>query len=150
MYQDLLTAYKGLISEEKYEISLLANTSAFVFEHIDKLNWAGFYLHQDKQLILGPFQGKVACNLIQPGKGVCGTSLVTKETIVVDDVANHPNHIYCDFNSKSELVIPIIINDLVYGVFDFDAPILKRFDHELVNFLENIVKLLTNKLIEIK
>lgn len=150
MYIDLLTAYKGLISAEKYEISLLANTAAFVYEHIEQLNWAGFYLHQDEQLILGPFQGKVACNVIQPGKGVCGTSLVERKTIIVDDVSNHPNHIYCDFNSKSELVIPIIINDHVYGVFDFDAPVIGRFDEALVNFLESVNNLLTKKINEIK
>jgi|SRR5690554_119462 len=146
MYKDLLLAYEGLINNENYEISLLANTSAFIYEHINNLNWVGFYNHIDNKLILGPFQGKVACNLIEPGRGVCGSSLVEKKTIVVDDVANHPNHIYCDYNSKSEAVIPIIINDIVYGVLDLDAPILKRFNEDLVNFLESLIDLLTKRL----
>ena len=150
MYKDLSLAYEGLINNENYEISLLANTSAFIYEHINNLNWVGFYNHIDNKLILGPFQGKVACNVIEPGRGVCGSSLVEKRTIVVDDVANHPNHIYCDFNSKSELVIPIIIDNNVYGVLDLDAPVLKRFDNELVSFLEDVVSLLTKKLNMIK
>lgn len=149
MYKDLLLAYEGLLNSENYEISLLANTSAFIYEYINDLNWVGFYNHLDNKLILGPFQGKVACNVIEPGRGVCGTALVNKQTIVVDDVANHPNHIYCDFNSKSELVIPIVINDNVYGVLDLDASVLSRFDQELVAFLESIVNLLTKKLISI-
>lgn len=146
MYKDLLLAYRGLIENEEYEISLLANTSAFIYEHVDKLNWVGFYQHLNDKLILGPFQGRVACNVIEPGRGVCGTSLVERKTIVIDDVANHPNHIYCDYNSKSEAVIPIIINDIVYGVLDLDAPILKRFNEDLVNFLETLIDLITKRL----
>lgn len=150
MYKDLILAYKGLVNSETYEISLLANTSAFIYEHISDLNWCGFYIHLDNKLILGPFQGKVACNEIEPNKGVCGTSLVTKETIVVPDVSKHENHIYCDNNSKSEVVIPIIVNNEVYGVFDFDSPLLNRFDKELVDFLESITNILEEKLINIK
>lgn len=150
MYDDLLLAYSGLLKEEKYEISLLANTSAFLFEHIKDLNWCGFYLNHNEKLILGPFQGKVACNVIEPNKGVCGTSFSKKETIVVKDVSKHDNHIYCDSNSKSEVVIPIIINDFVYGVFDFDSPLINRFDDKLVSFLEKVVSLLEDKLKEIK
>lgn len=148
-YDDLLLSYQGLASSEKHSISLLANTSAFIFEHINDLNWAGFYLTHDKNLILGPFQGKVACNYIESGRGVCGTSLQTMETIVVADVANHPNHIYCDANSKSEVVIPIIINNAVYGVFDLDAPILNRFDENLVSFLQEVINILTKQLTSI-
>lgn len=149
MYKDLLLAYEGLVKEENYEVSLLANTSAFIYEYINNLNWVGFYTHIDNKLILGPFQGKVACNVIEPGRGVCGTVLVERKTIVVDDVANHPNHIYCDYNSKSELVVPIIINNKVYGVLDLDASLLSRFDQELVSFLEDIVAILTKKLLTI-
>lgn len=148
-YFDLLPSYESLVKNEHYQISLLANTAAFIYEHVPNLNWAGFYLTLDYKLILGPFQGRVACNVIEAGKGVCGTVLLTKETIIVDDVSKHPNHIYCDFNSKSEAVIPIIINNEVFGVLDLDAPILNRFDLNLVSFLESIIHILTNRLIEI-
>lgn len=149
MYKSLLESYQALVDNESYEISLLSNTSAFIYEQVKDLNWSGFYLHKDNKLILGPFQGKVACNVIEPNKGVCGTSLVKKETIVVPDVSKHDNHIYCDKNSKSEVVIPIIVNDSVYGVFDFDSPIVNRFDEELVEFLESVVNILETKIMSI-
>ena len=150
MYNELLIVYESLSNSEVNKISLLANTSAFINEYIDKINWVGFYLNINNKLFLGPFQGKVACSVIDFGKGVCGSSFESMKTIVVDDVSIHPNHIYCDSNSKSEVVIPIIVNNHVYGVLDLDSPILNRFDNDLVIFLENIVTILTNKLIELK
>lgn len=150
MYNELLTVYESLTNSEVNKISLLANTSAFINEYIDKINWVGFYLNINNKLFLGPFQGKVACSVIDFGKGVCGSSFESMKTIVVDDVSIYPNHIYCDSNSKSEVVIPIIVNNHVYGVLDLDSPILNRFDNDLVTFLENIVTILTNKLIELK
>ncbi|CCV63818.1 conserved hypothetical protein [Alteracholeplasma palmae J233] len=138
-YKTLLASAKNLIDNEKYTISLLSNVSAFIFESIDTLNWAGFYLHKDSLLILGPFQGKVACNIIEPKKGVCGTALDLKKTMVIPDVHQHDNHIACDANSQSEVVIPIMINDFVYGVLDIDSPITNRFDEDLVKFLEELV-----------
>lgn len=150
MYNELLTVYESLSNSEVNKISLLANTSAFINEYIDKINWVGFYLNINNKLFLGPFQGKVACSVIDFGKGVCGSSFESMKTIVVDDVSIYPNHIYCDSNSKSEVVIPIIVNNHVYGVLDLDSPILNRFDNDLVTFLENIVTILTNKLIELK
>lgn len=145
-YEELLSVAENLIKSEKYEISLLANVSAFIFEYIDKLNWSGFYLHMDDKLVLGPFQGKIACNIIERGKGVCGTALDTKKTIVVDDVHTHDNHIACDSNSNSEIVVPIIINDHVYGVLDIDSFVFSRFDKDIVNFFERLVKLIEKKL----
>lgn len=145
-YEELLSVAENLINSEKYEISLLANVSAFIFEYIEKLNWSGFYLHKDDKLILGPFQGKVACTIIEKGKGVCGTVLETKKTMVVDNVHAHDNHIACDSNSNSEVVVPIIINNNVYGVLDIDSFIFSRFDNELVDFFESLVNLIENKL----
>lgn len=149
-YEELLSVAENLIESEKYEISLLANVSAFIFEYIDKLNWSGFYLHIDDKLILGPFQGKIACNIIDRGKGVCGTVLDTKKTMVVDDVHTHDNHIACDSNSNSEIVVPIIINDHVYGVLDIDSFVFSRFDKDIVNFFERLVNLMEKKLKTLK
>lgn len=149
-YEELLSVAENLIESEKYEISLLANVSAFIFEYIDKLNWSGFYLHIDDKLILGPFQGKIACNIIDRGKGVCGTVLDTKKTMVVDDVHTHDNHIACDSNSNSEIVVPIIIKNHVYGVLDIDSFVFSRFDKDIVNFFERLVNLIEKKLKALK
>ncbi|MDY0277514.1 MAG: GAF domain-containing protein [Acholeplasma sp.] len=138
-YDDLYKSLSLLIENEKYDISLLANTVAFIYEHVSDLNWVGFYLYKDTQLILGPFQGKVACSTIACGKGVCGTALLQKKTVVVPDVLNHKNHITCDANSRSEIVIPIIIENNVYAVLDIDSPIINRFAKEEIDFFEKIV-----------
>ncbi len=135
---------KSLLETQPNQIALLANASAFINETIDTLNWAGFYLYDGEKLTVGPFQGKVACSVIELGKGVCGESALNLKTMVVDDVLAHDNHIACDANSRSEIVVPIVIKGKLFGVLDVDSPIKNRFDAELINFFEAFVDLLTN------
>ncbi|MDR1795706.1 MAG: GAF domain-containing protein [Erysipelotrichaceae bacterium] len=118
----------------------LANLSAFLYDLLPGLNWAGFYLMKDGGLILGPFQGKIACTRIAVGKGVCGTSVLKQETIVVPDVHLFPGHIACDSASESEIVVPIIKDGEVLGVLDIDAPTKNRFSQAEKKFLEAFVK----------
>jgi len=138
---------KALLETQPNQIALLANASAFINDTVDNLNWAGFYLYDGKVLTVGPFQGHVACSTIPLGQGVCGEAAEKRETMIVDDVLAHENHIACDSNSRSEIVVPIIINDKLFGVLDVDSPVFSRFDDELKNFFEAFVELLT-KLID--
>jgi GAF domain-containing protein len=139
---DLLEVAKLLLEEQPNELAVLSNASAFIHDTIDQLNWAGFYLWDGKQLTVGPFQGRVACSTIPLGKGVCGEAALNKQTLVIKDVHSHENHITCDANSRSEVVVPIFIKNRLYGVLDIDAPIVDRFDDELVDFFEHFVELL--------
>jgi len=141
-YQELLQVGDALLSEQPNQTALLSNASAFLNDHIERLNWVGFYLFDGVNLTVGPFQGKVACSLIPLGKGVCGEAAVKKQTMVIKDVHQHANHIACDANSNSEVVVPIFIKDKLFGVLDVDSPIFDRFDPKLVEFLEEFVKLL--------
>ncbi len=143
-YVTLLESAEALLKDEPNTLSLLSNASAFLKESIENLNWVGFYLFDGEKLTLGPFQGKVACNIIFPKKGVVGTGFSTKEIQVVPDVSKIENHIYCDPLSMSEVVLPIIHNDKVWGVLDLDAPVIDRFDDGLVLFLKDF----TEKLIK--
>jgi len=143
---DLLLAYQELIKDDFFEISILANTTAFLNEILENINWVGFYLLKDNCLYLGPFQGKVACTRIEVGKGVCGSSVARKETIIVFDVSKFPGHIACDENSQSEIVVPLFVNNKIYGVLDIDSPILNRFNSYDQNFLEEITKILSKHL----
>lgn len=141
-YQDLLIVAKSLLESQPNTISLLSNASAFIYENIDKLNWVGFYLHNGSELTVGPFQGKVACSLIPLGKGVCGEAAQKNQTMVIPNVHEHENHIACDANSNSEVVVPIYINQELFGVLDVDSPVINRFDTKLVAFFEDFVRLL--------
>jgi GAF domain-containing protein len=122
----------SLIEGEKNLIANLANISSAIFHSYSGLNWCGFYLwvEEDQELVLGPFQGRPACIRIKPGKGVCGTSYVKRETICVEDVHAFAGHIACDSASESELVVPLIHAGIVYGVLDLDAPVKNRFTGE--------------------
>lgn len=111
-------------------ISNLANLSALLFGTLPDLNWAGFYLAEGKELLLGPFQGKTACTVIPFGKGVCGTSAEKDQVLVVDDVHAFPGHIACDGASRSEIVLPLHLDGAVFGVLDIDSPLLARFTEE--------------------
>ncbi len=144
--EELLISAKALLETQPNRIALLSNASAFIFDTFENLNWAGFYLLEDQQLTVGPFQGHVACSTIPLGQGVCGRAAVSRMTIVVDDVLSDTNHIACDANSRSEVVIPIVINDKLFGVLDVDSPIYSRFDKEIVEFLESFVKLLVKSI----
>ena len=123
-------------------MSNLSNVSALLNE-IENINWCGFYLVNDDKLYLGPFQGEVACTSIKKGRGVCGTSLERKETIIVDDVNKFDGHIACSTKSKSEIVVPIMKNDKVVALIDIDAPIYNRFNETDKSSLEEIAKLLS-------
>ena len=110
---DIFEKQLEILFEENDLTALLSNLSAFIKENIDNINWAGFYIYKDKELVLGPFQGKIACTRIQPGKGVCGTAFIYAKTIIVEDVHKFEGHIACDSDSLSEIVVPIIINNNV-------------------------------------
>ena len=117
----------SLIEDETNLIAILSNTSALLNDNLDQINWVGFYLIENNELILGPFQGHPACVHISIGKGVCGTAAANNQTQLVDDVNTFPGHIACDANSKSEIVVPIHVDNEIIGVLDIDAPITQRF-----------------------
>lgn len=127
-YALLLSQAKSLLEGERDATANLAQFAALVFNAVPGLNWAGFYLVRDQQLVLGPFQGKVACVRIAFGKGVCGTCAATREVQVVPDVEAFPGHIACDSASRSELVLPLLAGERLLGVLDLDSPRRARFD----------------------
>lgn len=139
-----------LLEDINYEISILANTAAFIKQEFDDISWAGFYLNQDEKLILGPFQGLVACTQIPFNKGVCGKCATDLKTIRVANVHEFPGHIACDSNSNSEIVLPIIINDYLYGVLDLDSTSLNRFLKDDQEILEKLVTILIKHLKRVK
>ena len=126
-YDMLCRQMRELAEEEPFYMPLLANASALLFETLPKLNWAGFYLIREGELVLGPFQGKVACIHIAQGKGVCGTAAVENRTVRVQNVHEFPGHIACDSASRSEIVVPLRQNGKVVGVMDIDSPEYERF-----------------------
>ncbi|MEQ1664004.1 MAG: GAF domain-containing protein [Bdellovibrionales bacterium] len=129
-----------------YWLSDLANFSAYVFEEMSNINWAGFYLSDGKRLRLGPFCGKVACLEIPFDKGVCGQAFTQNLSLIVDDVDKYAGHIRCDSRSKSELVSPLIIQGRSVGVFDIDSPVHSRFNFEDKSFFETALFTLGNKI----
>lgn len=145
-YNLLTEQLQSLIEDEQSLIAILSNTSAILNDNLDQINWVGFYLIENEELILGPFQGHPACVHIAIGKGVCGTAVAEDKTQLVKDVHAFPGHIACDANSKSEIVIPIHVNDEIIGVLDIDAPITDRFTNEDKEGLEVIVKVLEKQL----
>ena len=145
-YNLLTKQLQSLIEDEQNLIAILSNTSAILNDNLDQINWVGFYLIENEELILGPFQGHPACVHIAIGKGVCGTAVAEDKTQLVKDVHAFPGHIACDANSKSEIVIPIHVNDEIIGVLDIDAPITHRFTNEDKEGLEVIVKVLEKQL----
>lgn len=123
----MLILLKGQLSSEKDALANISNATGIIMACVDRLNWAGFYMMKGGELVLGPFQGLPACNRITIGRGVCGTAVSTKEVQLVPDVHLFPGHIACDSASNSELVLPIIKNNEVYGVLDLDSPEKDRF-----------------------
>lgn len=146
-YNYLNMKLTGLICEEPDWLANLSNAAALLWLLLDDINWAGFYLYKNGELVLGPFQGKPACTHISIGKGVCGTAAKEQKTQVVEDVHKFPGHIACDPNSKSEIVVPIVNNGKLIGVLDIDSPILKRFNEEDAQYLEKFVDIL-NKYVD--
>ena len=144
-YQRFLPDWELLISGETDEIAVLANTCAALREAFSFF-WIGFYLIKNEQLVLGPFQGDVACYRIRKGRGVCGTAWAETRTQVVPDVEQFPGHIACSSLSKSEIVVPIIANDEVIGVLDIDSDQLATFDEIDRIYLEKLVHTLSQNL----
>ena len=141
-YDQLSKQLDALLTGESNLYANLSNTSALLNQFFDRINWVGFYLIEDGELVLGPFQGLPACVRIQLGKGVCGTSVTNKKSIIVPDVQAFPGHIVCDAASRSEIVIPIIKEGQVLGVLDIDSPELDRFTESDRAGLEEVVKVL--------
>lgn len=140
-YQSLIPQIKALIEGETDIIANLANVAAALKEQF-KWFWVGFYIVRNNELVVGPFQGPVACTRIKKGRGVCGTSWAEAKTIVVEDVEKFPGHIACSSLSKSEIVIPAFENGNVIAVLDVDSEHLNHFDETDARYLEQIVKLL--------
>lgn len=143
-YKLLSEQIRALAEDEPNYIPVLSNASALLNENLDDINWAGFYLMNNGSLLLGPFQGKVACIRIQVGKGVCGTAVAEDKTQLVKNVHEFPGHIACDSASNSEIVVPIHSNGEIVGVLDIDSPSLGRFTEEDKAGLEEFVKTLEN------
>lgn len=142
----LLEQLKVLIEDCDYELSILSNVSALLNQSLEDISWVGFYLYQDDQLILGPFQGKVACTNIPIGKGVCGTTAQNKTTTIVPNVHEFAGHIACDSATNSEIVVPIFVNEKFYGVLDIDSISFDRFNEQDQLKLEQAMTILGNKL----
>jgi len=131
LYTGLAAQVRSLFAKESDRIANAANFAAMVFHTLPDLNWAGFYLFDGRELVLGPFQGKSACVRIAMGKGVCGTSALNRLTQVVPDVHQFAGHIACDAASQSEIVVPLIATDgTLIGVWDVDSPLVERFDEQ--------------------
>lgn len=143
VYSLLLKQLEGVLSMETDPVSNMANMAAVLFNGLENLNWAGFYVRRGNELVLGPFQGNPACVRIALGKGVCGTAAQTGKTQLVQDVHQFAGHIACDSASKSEIVIPVFKNSQVWGVLDIDSPALARFDAEDQIGLERAVEIFT-------
>ncbi len=139
LYRELVGELSALIAGEPDDIANLANASALLYHSLPDLNWAGFYLLKQGELVVGPFQGKPACVRIAIGKGVCGTAAARHETVVVRDVHEFPGHIACDAASNSEIVVPLLKNGELIGVLDLDSPKLARFDEQDREGLERFV-----------
>ena len=140
-YKAILPQVKGLLDGENDLIANLANISAALKEQFGWL-WVGFYLVKGEELVLGPFQGPVACTRIKKGRGVCGTSWAREETLIVPDVEKFPGHIACSSLSKSEIVLPLRNGEKVVGVFDIDSTDLNTFDETDKEYLEQILSLI--------
>lgn len=141
-YRQLIAQAEVLIAGEKDYIANMANISALLFESLAHVNWAGFYRMIDQELVLGPFQGKVACIRIPIGKGVCGTAVSEEKTQRIADVNQFSGHIACDAMSNSEIVIPVKYQDKVIAVLDIDSVAFSRFDEEDQQGLETLVRCL--------
>lgn len=146
LYSDLLSQAKGLLHDEHDRVANAANFAALLYHSLPDVNWVGFYFMQGGELLVGPFQGKPACVHIALGKGVCGTAAKTQQTQLVPDVNAFPGHIFCDGDSLSELVVPLVRDGVVIGVLDLDSPALARFDSEDQAGLEALAKIFLDSL----
>lgn len=142
-YQEMNQVLKALLNNEHDLIANMSNAAALLYQYLPDINWAGFYLWKNDELVLGPFQGKVACMHIPYGKGVCGTCAKQLKTQRVENVHEFPGHIACDSASNSEIVIPILHNNILIGVLDIDSPIYARFDETDEAYLTEFVHILS-------
>lgn len=147
LYGELLAQTRGLLHDEHDLVANAANFCALLYHSLPDLNWVGFYFMKNGELLVGPFQGKPACVHIALGKGVCGTAAQKRETLVVPDVNEFPGHIFCDGDSLSELVVPLIKDGQVLGVLDLDSPRLARFDQEDRKGLEALAQVFLQSLV---
>jgi GAF domain-containing protein len=146
LYRNLAEQLASLLEGETDFIANAANFSSLIYHSLPDLNWAGFYIVRDRELVLGPFQGKPACVRIEIGKGVCGTAAKLAQTVVVENVHTFPGHIACDSESNSEIVVPLTKDGRLLGVLDLDSPLIGRFDDDDARGLNVLVSLLTNSL----
>lgn len=143
-YELVIKQLRALLEGESNTIANLANASALLNQFLNEVNWVGFYLMEDGELVLGPFQGLPACVRIPLGKGVCGTAAQNQRTERIEDVHAFPGHIACDAASQSEIVVPMVKYGKLLGVLDIDSPIKNRFDEIDQQYLEEFVKELTS------
>ncbi|MFG6121315.1 MULTISPECIES: GAF domain-containing protein [Thalassobacillus] len=141
-YQLLIKQLAALLEGESDQIANLSNASALLNQFLNDVNWVGFYIWKEGELVLGPFQGLPACVRIPSGKGVCGTAVADKQTQLVEDVHAFPGHIACDAASQSEIVVPLFKNKELFGVLDIDSPSKSRFDETDQIYLEKFARML--------
>jgi L-methionine (R)-S-oxide reductase len=142
LYDQLAAQLSSLLAGERDLIANAANFSSLIFHALPDLNWAGFYIAKNDELVLGPFQGKPACVRIRIGQGVCGAGAARCETVIVPNVHEFPGHIACDSASNSEIVVPLLKSGKLLGVLDLDSPVAARFDAEDARGLEKLVRIL--------
>jgi len=145
-YRLVMEQIKGLLETDQHFIPVMSNVSALLMENLEEINWVGFYLMREGRLVVGPFQGKLACIHIEVGRGVCGTAVRDKAVLRVDNVHEFPGHIACDSASNSEIVLPIQRGEIVLAVLDIDSPLLKRFSLEDEKGLKKIADLLAERM----
>ena len=145
-YKEIITVLESLIKDNKYDVSILSNTSSLLYENLGNVNWVGFYLAKEDGLHLGPFCGKVACIYLPYNKGVCAKAATTLKTVVVKDVHEFKTHIACDSASNSEICIPIIVKGKLYAILDIDSPIINRFSELDQTNLETISSLIEKEI----
>lgn len=141
-YKEMCEGLQALISGVPHVTANLANASAFIYESLEDINWAGFYILENGLLVLGPFQGRPACIEIKPGKGVCGTAIQTGRTQLVYNVHEFPGHIACDPRSRSEIVVPLYKNGELFGVLDIDSATVGRFDEHDREGVESLARII--------
>lgn len=145
-YDTLNQQALALLGDEPDVVANLANISSLLFNELNDINWAGFYMYKEEQLVLGPFQGRPACIRIPMGKGVCGKAAKTLTTQRITDVHEFPGHIACDAASNSEIVLPLVVKGSLFGVLDIDAPIFDRFSADDEVGLTQLAVILVNHL----
>jgi GAF domain-containing protein len=147
LYQEICEQLHNLLVNERDMVANAANTAALLKGRLPEVNWVGFYFAQGQELVLGPFQGQVACTRIGFGNGVCGISAEEQRTVIVPDVSKFPGHIVCDQASRSEIVVPLLNWGKLRGVLDVDSPILDRFDEDDEEGLESVVSVFMASLV---